>query len=42
MAVANFYISNDLRKSKTVNKFTVNLQDEIIDLLNSNKKICNA
>lgn len=38
MAVANFYISGDLSKSKTANKFTVNLQDKIIDLLTQTRK----
>ena len=38
MAVSNFYVSNDLSKSKTANKFTVNLQDKIIDLLTQTRK----
>ncbi|MDA9171453.1 CsgG/HfaB family protein [Alphaproteobacteria bacterium] len=38
MAVSNFYLSNDLSKSKTANKFTVNLQDKIIDLLTQTRK----
>ena len=38
MAVSNFYLSNDLSKSKTANKFAVNLQDKIIDLLTQTRK----
>ena len=38
IAVSNFYLSNDLIKSKTANKFTVNLQDKIIDLLTQTRK----
>ena len=38
MAVSNFYLSNDLSKNKTANKFTVNLQDKIIDLLTQTRK----
>ena len=38
MAVSNFYVSGDLSKSKTANKFTVNLQDKIIDLLTQTRK----
>ena len=38
MAVSNFYLSNDLSQSKTANKFTVNLQDKIIDLLTQTRK----
>ena len=38
IAVSNFYLSNDLSKSKTANKFAVNLQDKIIDLLTQTRK----
>ena len=38
MAVSNFYISKDLSKSKTANKFAFDVQDKLIDLLTQTRK----
>lgn len=38
MAVSNFYISKDLSKSKTANKFAYDVQDKLIDLLTQTRK----
>lgn len=38
MAISNFYISNDLSKSKTANKFAFDVQDKLIDLLTQTRK----
>ena len=38
MAVSNFYISKDLSKSKSANKFAFDIQDKLIDLLTQTRK----
>lgn len=38
MAISNFYISKDLSKSKTANKFAFDVQDKLIDLLTQTRK----
>ncbi len=38
MAVSNFYISKDLSKSKSANKFAFDVQDKLIDLLTQTRK----